>query len=414
MNHEILPRIQSIGVSSGGGGRRDCDRLVHLSVRLALEPPPDRVVPLRVELDLEHVGRGRVERVEVVGLGKEPVEDIAVSLKLVPGEYRITCPRQPEVGSRFRVLSRVSAQIMMLCRHRQTRCSQMQAWTILDRQGRWLMAGNEGRMQSCCYTWEATIKRGNVYALGMHWSTRGPFTAELEGWRVVNPGTCLVVNPTQVLRISGENQWPLALQSVYFSQTALRRFREAVGLPRLRGPFDFEVGPHRITPPLAKAFDLVEEAREEFSRPEVQEWGRLASHWMLLRLLQHVPNRLYGPPLREKSGDQDARMKSAVTYLTDHLGENIDIEELAREAGAGVRWLQLQFSTRFGCSPMGYLRTLRVHRAAELFHQGSQKIEEVAMAVGYRDVSAFYRAYKEVMRVTPGLSARAGRIRITA
>lgn len=68
-----------------------------------------------------------------------------------------------------------------------------------------------------------------------------------------------------------------------------------------------------------------------------------------------------------------------------------DLAAMAREAGLGVPGLVRAFRRHAGCTPMAYLRRLRVQRARSFTDEGST-LAAAARAVGYASAAALARA----------------------
>jgi AraC-like DNA-binding protein len=54
-----------------------------------------------------------------------------------------------------------------------------------------------------------------------------------------------------------------------------------------------------------------------------------------------------------------------------------------------------------GATPLGYLTTWRMQKAATLLQKGDNKVVDVAKSVGYDSGATFSKAFKRVVHVTP-------------
>lgn len=82
---------------------------------------------------------------------------------------------------------------------------------------------------------------------------------------------------------------------------------------------------------------------------------------------------------------------------------------LANELDVSERTLIRRFQAALDQTPLRYLQSLRIEVARGLFEAGDLSIEEVAVKVGYSDVSSFCRLFKERVGLSPG--AYRGRFR---
>ena len=91
-----------------------------------------------------------------------------------------------------------------------------------------------------------------------------------------------------------------------------------------------------------------------------------------------------------------------------HLGDaNFGIEWLADEVGLSPRQLQRRLKASIHLTPAGFIKALRFERAAQLLAQSDLQVQEVADAVGYRDVGYFSKLFREIHGVPPSEFATA-------
>jgi AraC-like DNA-binding protein len=77
-----------------------------------------------------------------------------------------------------------------------------------------------------------------------------------------------------------------------------------------------------------------------------------------------------------------------------------DVAKIARDLGTSERTLQRRI-TEEGATFRGLLADTRQELGEHLLSDSSISIDEVAILLGYRDTSSFYRAFKELQGVTP-------------
>ncbi|MEQ1905604.1 MAG: AraC family transcriptional regulator [Pirellulaceae bacterium] len=77
------------------------------------------------------------------------------------------------------------------------------------------------------------------------------------------------------------------------------------------------------------------------------------------------------------------------------------IAKIAGQIGVSHAHLSREFKREFGMTPSQYLHKLRVADAAFLLAQG-EKIVNVAMDVGYGDLSRFYNQFRKNTNASPG------------
>ena len=80
---------------------------------------------------------------------------------------------------------------------------------------------------------------------------------------------------------------------------------------------------------------------------------------------------------------------------------NFGVDWLADEVGLGKRQLQRRLRAATSLSAAGYIRTMRLQRAAHLLEQEVGTVSEVAYAVGFLDATHFSKLFNQVFGVYP-------------
>lgn len=93
-------------------------------------------------------------------------------------------------------------------------------------------------------------------------------------------------------------------------------------------------------------------------------------------------------------------LNSAIKYISLHLNEPLDINELCRLACMSRSKFFMQFKTHLGCSPAVFQQQVRLKKAASLIEQG-QQITQVCFSLGYTSASHFSRLFKAFFGLCP-------------
>jgi AraC family transcriptional regulator len=104
-----------------------------------------------------------------------------------------------------------------------------------------------------------------------------------------------------------------------------------------------------------------------------------------------------------------SRAVAAALWLEANSAEAIDLEAAAREAGLSPFHFLRVFSKVLGVTPHQYLVRTRLRRAARLLAEGGRAVTEVALDVGFEDLSNFVRSFRRAAGVSPGGFRRAAR-----
>ena len=77
------------------------------------------------------------------------------------------------------------------------------------------------------------------------------------------------------------------------------------------------------------------------------------------------------------------------------------VDALAENMGMSTRQLHRHAKTVTGLTPGVMIRTMRLHRAAQLLEQNSGRVSEIALKVGFSDIRYFSRVFRQIYGVTP-------------
>jgi AraC family transcriptional regulator len=94
-------------------------------------------------------------------------------------------------------------------------------------------------------------------------------------------------------------------------------------------------------------------------------------------------------------------MLDTLDHIHAHLDRDLDPRELARRAGFSPHHFHRVFRGMLGESVMGYVRRLRLERAALRLKHANEPVSAVALDAGYGSHEAFTRAFRERFGVTP-------------
>ena len=125
---------------------------------------------------------------------------------------------------------------------------------------------------------------------------------------------------------------------------------------------------------------------------------------LLVELGRGVSADGYHYAAAENNGEKAAEI---LEYLHEHLTEEISIDRLAEELYLSKYYMMRLFRARTGFTIHAYLTDKRLHLARELIAHG-MTASEACYRCGYRDYSAFSRAYKKRFAATPRSHARDG------
>ena len=95
------------------------------------------------------------------------------------------------------------------------------------------------------------------------------------------------------------------------------------------------------------------------------------------------------------------RLNLAITYIEEHLRDDIDYEQLGKIACCSTYHFQRMFTYMAGIPLSEYIRRRKMSLAAVDLQSGGKKIIDVAGEYGYQSPTAFNRAFQSVHGVAP-------------
>lgn len=95
------------------------------------------------------------------------------------------------------------------------------------------------------------------------------------------------------------------------------------------------------------------------------------------------------------------KIKTALEYIAAHYAEDITISDVAAACYFSDYHFMRFFKRCTGVSCGEYIKSLRLEKAAERFSAGESAILDVALSVGFHNLSYFYRAFHQKYGMTP-------------
>ena len=91
----------------------------------------------------------------------------------------------------------------------------------------------------------------------------------------------------------------------------------------------------------------------------------------------------------------------AVQYLTDHMAEKINMENLAKQLHLSYTGFLWKFRKEMGCAPSEYLIRIRMQLAKQLLLDSDLRINEIAPLCGYSNAYYFSAAFHKETGMAP-------------
>jgi transcriptional regulator GlxA family with amidase domain len=121
-------------------------------------------------------------------------------------------------------------------------------------------------------------------------------------------------------------------------------------------------------------------------------------------MLVDVRNASQAPYLSAEhlTASRDDVIDSAISYMREHLAEELTVSQLASMVAMSERTFIRRFREVAGMPPGHYLQRMRVDTAKRMLEQTDLPLEQIIDTIGYADVSSFRRLFKKEVAVSPG------------
>jgi transcriptional regulator GlxA family with amidase domain len=163
-------------------------------------------------------------------------------------------------------------------------------------------------------------------------------------------------------------------------------------------------GLRRLVLHLAEQLD---DADSQVSPLAMQEIGQALIIQLLLTARHNFSGMLAGEP---RTGTA-THLRRAEDYIEANWNRPILIDDLVQAAGVSARSLFRGFEKQYGCSPMLFVKHLRLRRARELLARAEEttSVTGVALACGFSNLGHFANDYRAAFGELPSDTLRKAR-----
>lgn len=102
------------------------------------------------------------------------------------------------------------------------------------------------------------------------------------------------------------------------------------------------------------------------------------------------------------------RLNKVMSYIEEHITEEIDYKELSRIACCSTYHFQRMFTYIAGVSLSEYIRRRRMSLAAVDLQRGDEKMIDIGLKYGYSSPTAFNRAFQSIHGIAPSAMKKEG------
>lgn len=94
-------------------------------------------------------------------------------------------------------------------------------------------------------------------------------------------------------------------------------------------------------------------------------------------------------------------LKRALSFINEHLGDDITLDDIAKNSYISVNQLCKIFKSTLGTTVMKYIIGKRISEAKKLLKAGNN-VSDTALMCGFRDYSNFIRTFSASVGISPG------------
>ncbi|MBN1144767.1 MAG: AraC family transcriptional regulator [Bacteroidales bacterium] len=106
-------------------------------------------------------------------------------------------------------------------------------------------------------------------------------------------------------------------------------------------------------------------------------------------------------PREETANYYQSKVQEVIQYIENNLDQELTIKTLAERSNISLFHFHRIFKASVG-TPLGtYINRLRLDAAAKLIRQSGIPIGEIALQIGYNDVSAFSKSFTRTFSISP-------------
>lgn len=113
-------------------------------------------------------------------------------------------------------------------------------------------------------------------------------------------------------------------------------------------------------------------------------------------------------PIAREPSEQNL-MDRIKRFVEIYYNESTDLQQLCQMCGMSKSVFRLKFKAHTGLSLLDYRTGLRIGVAKQLLQQTDLPVSEIALEVGYNDISFFNRMFRERCRMSPRQFRQTGR-----
>lgn len=130
-------------------------------------------------------------------------------------------------------------------------------------------------------------------------------------------------------------------------------------------------------------------------QPNKRSTNQITMGLLFVQLMNHMDKLV-----TDEEHTQQKIIIQVLSYVEEHYKDG-ELTELANELHFDCYWLSKEIKKRTGMNYTDLVQTKRLNQAAYLLQNTSMSIMDIAMAVGYDNISYFHRIFQKKYNMTP-------------
>lgn len=98
---------------------------------------------------------------------------------------------------------------------------------------------------------------------------------------------------------------------------------------------------------------------------------------------------------------EDSCLARAFNFINQHIGERLDIREVAEKACMSTPYFIRRFKGGFGIPPLQYINRKKIEKAQIMLISDRLTVKEISYSLGFADYSYFIRLFKKYTGHSP-------------
>ncbi|WP_310488457.1 AraC family transcriptional regulator [Chamaesiphon sp. VAR_69_metabat_338] len=245
-------------------------------------------------------------------------------------------------------------------------------------------------------TWETPYFSSSYHSIivnNSHQMPIGRWSGDRKLHQQFNKGDITILPANTQNKQSWNREWEFFL--LYLDPKNMTRIAyESIGIQSL------EILPCFATPdPLVYQFclELISELRAGESCCHLYVEHLIAALSIHLIRQYSVKNQ----SLRDANGLPNSKLQQAISYINEHLTENLSLKDIANVVGMSPFYFTNLFKQSTGMTAYQYVVYHRIERAKQLLRKQGLSIAEVSEQVGFKSQSHFANVFRKHTKKTP-------------